>query len=69
MKKKGLSLSQLKVKSFVTDMKSHEGQTVKGGTNVTDFCVTIGDGCVITEGTCIETGPFCPTQFTCPVFP
>lgn len=47
MKNKKLNLSELKVKSFVTDLENEKGNTIKGGSMIgnTDCCGTLYSQC------------------------
>ena len=44
MKKKKLNLEEIKVKSFVTEFRDEDGETVKGGT-ATPLYISIGLSC------------------------
>jgi len=57
MKNKKLNLSELKVKSFVTDFKNGEDNTVKGGLRV----LRSAGGCEISVG-CPDTNEDCQEQ-------
>ncbi len=67
MKKKSLNLSELKVKSFVTNPTARQAKTVKGGsfmcvTFVGQGCGTVGcasDGCQTEPEVCMATADGC----------
>lgn len=53
MKSKKLNLSELKVKSFVTDLENGVGNTIKGGNSMigaTDCCGTFQSQCDLCDG-------------------
>lgn len=49
MKKKDFTISQLKVKSFVTATRS---KALKGGAQITDFCGNTADPCATFDFSC-----------------
>lgn len=76
MKKKKLNLSELNVKSFVTNVGSQSEETVKGGrplpTNDLKYCLTdpilcnyntVQPACPPTYGLCAPSGPNCVSEF------
>ncbi|MEL6560632.1 MAG: pinensin family lanthipeptide [Bacteroidota bacterium] len=66
MKKKKLSLTELEVNSFVTELKETRSDTVKGAGGDTIELPSAGNYPCQTEGGCSQTPRTCLTWFTRP---
>jgi hypothetical protein len=70
MEKKKMKLSDLKVKSFVTELNNNESRTIQGGDqSLTPACNTEVAACVNTQAYFCPVHPSaydaCPTVFSC----
>ena len=65
MKKKKLKLKELKVQSFLTDLKKEEKRTVMGGMTVGDICGSGAPVCGSDVPACNNTFPICTLFVPC----
>lgn len=70
MKKKNLKLNELKVQSFVTELKSFESKTIQGGGQSDNpACNSEVAACINTQAYLCPISPSaydaCPTVFSC----